>query len=112
MYMLRFVICSKAGYLSALSFAHCRVAYQATHGESVAPKMWRVYWKVAGWPVLSFHRNRKYGWSSGLTKTCMNIASMSAEIAIWSSRNRITIPVRFVRRSGPVSRLLLSDTPL
>ena len=42
----------------------------------------------------------------------MNIASMSAYMAIWSSRNLTTNPVRFVSRSGPVRRMLLRETPL
>ena len=42
----------------------------------------------------------------------MNIASISADIATLCSRNRNISPARLQRKSGPVSRLLLSDFPL
>ena len=79
--------------------------------SSLPPKTCRVYTKTSILCIgSSRQRNCKHWKSSFGTTTWRNIASISAESAIWWSRKQKIIPIRLCSRSGPDGSLSFRAT--
>ena len=76
------------------------------------PQTCRLYSKTSIlWSGSSRQRKLKHQLSLLWTGVWRNIASMSAESAIWCSRKRKIIPIRLCSRSGPDQSSSLRATP-
>ena len=82
-------------------------------GDEAAPNICTCISYTSGGPasVGDRHRNRRACVSSGRTLTWWNIPLMSPEIANFFSLSLKRIPIRLVKRSGPVNNRLLRETP-
>ena len=81
-------------------------------GELIASDLYRLYWNIvtsAADPCR--HKERRNGWSVGMTPTCRYISSMSAETAYWCCRKQRKAWIKLWSNSAPSKWAALSDWP-